>query len=66
MSWADADPNRAERARTELNIWPLDASNAALLDAVDELVVALALGLAVTDGGASSPWPGGGSSASTC
>ena len=33
------------------------AAAAALLEHADELVVALVLGLAVTDGGASSPWP---------
>ena len=33
------------------------AAAAALLEDVDELVVGLVLGLAVTDGGASSPWP---------
>ena len=33
------------------------AAAAALLEQADELVVALVLGLAVTDGGASSPWP---------
>jgi hypothetical protein len=33
------------------------AAAAALLEHADELVVALVLGLAVTDGGSSSPWP---------
>ena len=47
----------AARALRNLCFEAQGEGGAALLEAVDELVVALALGLAVTDGGASSPWP---------
>ena len=34
MSWSSATPDLVSRAREELQLWPLDEHNAALLDAV--------------------------------